>query len=257
MFKTRFTDIVDDFFDIGGNHDVAKDKEFRSKILDFLKEEDNILLAPWDDANIMLAKDMVHFIDADRIYARTTNSKEAYPHVKPFFERLIESDHNNWHYYDLKLLISSVNFTENIEQAVELAEKAEERIIQFKRVRATEVLQGYLALNMCARLLNAKYFDKDVKFDLAYNFESWLEKLDSLADDTKELELALLITKIRWDIFNRDKSQLLILCDNLVSRFGGAIGKMIRNEVDLYFGSYVFESEEIRKEYGEGLGGEL
>lgn len=253
MLKPRLTKIVEEVFAIGGNHQPAKDMELREKLIDFLKEEDHLILSD-DDENIRLAKDVIHFIDADRLLAKTMNNKEAYHHVKPFLERLLISD--SWHYDELRLLISSINFTENIEQAINLAAKAEERIFEFKRFRSTDILDGYLALNMCARILNAKYFDRDVKISLAPQFTYWLNKLKYLVESNKELELALLITKVRRDIFNRDESDIFTLCDDLIPRYDEKIGQMIRNEVDFYIEAGVFEKKKVVKEFELENGGE-
>ena len=160
MLKPRLTKVVEEVFGAGGNHDLATDMTCREKLLDFLREEDHLIL-PLDDANFMLARDMIHFIDADNVYAETTSSKEAFPYMKLFLERMMASEFETWHYYDLKLLIASIQFTESFEQARQLASRAKKRIIQFKHVRPTESLQGYLALNMCARILNAKHVDDD------------------------------------------------------------------------------------------------
>jgi len=255
MLKPRLMKIVEEIFATGGNHDPAKDLELRGRLIDFLREEDHLIL-PNDDPNLILAKDMIRFLDADRVYAKTTSSKEAYPHIKPFLDRMIQSDFNNWHYDELRILISSVHFTESIDQAMELAQKAEKRISQFKRVRPTEISQGYLALNMCMRILNAKFFDSDIEICLSTKFQYWMNMLEYLVGYNKGLELALLVTKIRWNVFNRDASQIFVLCDDLAPRYDEQIGKAIRNEVDFYVEAGVFELEQIKEEFGEILGGE-
>jgi len=255
MLKPRLTKIVKEVFEISGNHDLDKDLELREKLLEFLREED-ILLLPWNDENIILAKDVIHFIDAAKLYGEKTDSKQAYLHVQPFLERLIASDLNSWHYYDLEILISSIHFTENIGQSIALASKAEGKIFEFKRVRNTEALQGYLALNMCARILNAKYFDSDVTIDLSKQFRNWMDKLEDLVNENKDFELLLHVTRIRWDIFNRDDSKIHFLCDSLTTCFDEVIGQVIKNEVNFYIGSSIFESENLRKIHGEGLGGD-
>jgi len=251
--KPKLEAIIEEFFGLGGNHDLTKHKEYRDKVFNLIKDEE--LCLDTEDKNFILATDFIRFIDADRAYARTTNSREAYHYAKPFLERFMESDLNKWDYYDLKLLIASIHFTENIDQSVALASKIDKRTHQFKRVRLTEMLQATLAVNMSARVLNAKYFDDDVQIDLVAQFDSLLIRLECLVNEKKNkiLELFLLVAKIRWNIFNRDVSQVVSLCNNLNERFGEEIGQMIQSESDFYMGTNVFESDQIRERDGEGL----
>jgi len=238
MLQPRLMRAVDEFLAIGGNHDLEEYDKYRNKMLDFLREEDHLILPP-DDENLVLARDVVHFIDASKVYAKTTSSKEAYPHGRQFLERMLASDFNNWHYYDLALLISSVHLTESFEQARQLASKAEKRILQFQRIGTTNIWQGYLAFNMCGRILNAKYMDDKPS---ALHFETWMEKLKLLVEVDKDLELAWHITQIRWAIFNEDNSQILIYLDSLVADLGRKIGLMVRNEIEFYLGPDVFDA---------------
>jgi len=253
LLKPKLEAIVEEFFKLAGNHDLDKYNEIRNRLLNFIRDEE--LFLDTTDRNFILATYIIRLIDADKVYAGTTNSKEAYLYAKPFLECFMESDLNEWDYYELKLLIGAINFTENIEQAMELASKAQKRVYQFKRVRLIEILQATLDLNMSARILNAKYFDDDVQIDLVAQFDSLLIRLECLVNEKKNktLELFFLVARIRWNIFNRDCSQVVSLCNSLDDRFGEEIGQMIKNEADFYMGTNVFESDEIREREGEGL----
>jgi len=236
FLKPRLTDIVLELFEVGFNHDPKHDKAIKEKLVDFLKEEDNILALD-SDVNVRLARDAAHFAIADRIYAETTNSKEAYHYMESFLKRMMETAPADWHYYDLKIVISSIHFTKDVEQAIVLAKKADERIIGFQIARLTHNLEGALAANMCARVLNAKYCDDEVIADLTDQFESWMIRLENLIDSHKDsefLEMALHITKIRRDIFN-NKSSIITYCDDLLPQFDKSIAKMVQNEVKFYY----------------------
>ena len=250
MLKPRLTKVVEEIFAIGGNHDSAKDMELREELLNFLREEDHLML-PAADANLMLAKDMIRFIDADKIYAQTTDGKQAYPHVKLFLERMTELDLNKWHYYELKLLISSINFTEDIKQAMELASKAEKRIFLFKRIRRTEMLEGALAGNMCTRLLCAKYFDNDVKIDLVTSeFQVWFRRFEKLTAENQSdniLSLMFLATKIRKALFERHSTSAYQLCEELETYYDAGITKAINNEVHFYTTSKEYNNFETKQ----------
>jgi len=242
MVKPKLTRIVEEFFAIGGNHDLDKYMEIRHKLLEFIKDEDLFLIP--SDENFISAMDIIHSIDANSIYAKTTDSKQAYHHIEPFLKRMTELDSNKWNYDELKLVINSIHFTDSIEQAIELARKANERIIGFQIVRLTNNLEGYLALSMCSRILNAKYFDNDVEVDLAREFDNWADRLECLTEANKEskyLEMIWHITKIRRQIFNNDDSHIFTLCDDLLPQYDKQIGQMIGNEVKFYHAAGAFD----------------
>ena len=192
MVKPRLKKIIEELFAVGGNYDLAKDMELRGKLLDFLREEDHLIL-PGDDENIRLAKDAIHFIDANILCADKTDDREAYPHIKPFLKRMMDKTNlKNWDYSELRLLVSSISMTESVEQAEELFSKANDGIIAFKRRRLTYNLEGVLVCNMIARILNAKHFDENVTIDLAEKFSSmviWLENLVNNNKNSKYLEM--------------------------------------------------------------------
>jgi len=242
MAKPRLTRIVEEFFESVGNHDLTKYMEIRHKLLEFIKDEDLFLTT--DDENFILATDIIRSIDANSIYAKTTNNKKAYHHIEPFLKRIIELDSNEWDYDELKLVINSINFTDSMRQAIELAHKASERIIGFQIVRLTDNVEGALACSMCSRILNAKYFDNDVEIDLAKEFDNWLDKLEYLTEANKEseyLEMIWHITKIRKQIFHKNDAHIFTLCDGLLPRYDKQIGQMIGNEVKFYHAAGAFD----------------
>jgi len=242
MLKPRLTAIVNDFFATGGNHDLDKSMEIRQKLIDFLREED-ILLGCQNDENVILSRDIISLITAEGIYAETTNGMDGYHYMKSFLQRIMSTSTDNWNYYDLRILVSSMQYTESVEQAIELASKIENRIIKFKMVRSTDNLEGVLACNMCSRLLSAKYID-DVRIDLVNPFECWMIKLENLVEANKNseyLELLWHITQIRRDIFESDNSRIFTLCDDLIPRYNEQIGQMIRNEVNFYMAVGAFD----------------
>ena len=243
MLKPRITKIIDEFFAIGGTHDLDKYKKIRDRLLEVLREED-FLLGDQDDENVVFVRDVIRYIDAISIYAREMNNRGVHRHINPFFNRLKHS--SNWHYYDLALLVSSIQLTESIEQATQLASKAQGHVTLFKHARNVDIVEGCLSLNMCARLLNAKYFDYRVEISLTTEFDKWYKKLEELVKHNALLELPFLVTKIRQNVLNGSEQKVIEqLCDELVQH-DKQIGDMLRNEVQFYF-----EREKMKKKRGE------
>jgi len=236
MVKPRLTRIVEELFAIGGNYDLAKYMEVRRKLVEFLQEEDHVILSD-DDKNIRLAKDLIRFIDADIVYARETDNREVYSHIKSFLKRMMDkAESSNWNYDELRLLVSSIHMTESIEQAETLFSKANAGIIAFKRRRLTHYLEGALVCNMIARILDAKHFDDDVTINLADKFSSmviWLENLVDNHKNSKYLEMLWQVTKVRRAIFNKDSNGIFELCDSL-AQYDERLKQMMINEVDSY-----------------------
>jgi len=245
MIQLELAEILDKMFAIGGNHNTEKAFEIRNNLLDLHSIED-VLLKPYD-ANIIMTKDAINFLDASAIHAQTTDTVRANAYMAPFFERLLQSD--EWNYYEIKLLVSSMYLTESIEQALELCSKAVKRIVDFQIVDSMDILEGGLACNMCARLLYAKYFENNTKIDLANEFETQLHKLKQLEDANYKLVIPLRITKIRQAVFNQDQELIDELIEKLDEDYGdyNDITNIVKNGVHFYITS---------EKYNELLGGE-
>lgn len=225
-------------FAIGGTHDLNKFTEIRKKLIAFLQEEDHVILSD-DEENIRWAKAAINYIDASIVYAEKTCSKAAYPYVKAFLLRMMATDLVDWYYDELRLFIGSIHFTNNIEQANEFFKQANEKCIQFKRLRPTPHLEAALVANVSARILNAKHFDENVTVDLADTFASkfmWLEDLIEKNHDSQYSQyLAMLfqVMKVRQAIFNQDQKAAFVLCEGL-AQYSEQLREAIYSEVDFY-----------------------
>ena len=236
MLKSELIEMLKQIFESGGNHDPFKLSEIREKLIDFLKaEKEKSLLSYENNENIVIAIDAVRFIDANYIFAKTSNRIEASIPVKPLFDRLIQLD--DWNYYELKFLIGLINFAPNAEQAVRFAAKAEKAIMNFQIADNTDVSKGALACNVCSRLLYAKYFDDDVKDELTQEFSTWFCKLEQLAKLNNELEVLFLATRIRQAIFNNDFQEVDELFKRVVANSDEKIVKVVKSEICFYIAS--------------------
>ena len=233
MLKPRFRKIIGEFFAIGGNHDLPAYQKSRIEILDFLREED-IMLLPWDDENIVLGKDLIHYIDATINFSETTNREEAYRFLKPFLDRMLETDENNWHYYHLKLIVSCLGFTDTIEDALLLEKKILHRAAQFSQLRDTQILEAVTACQMGTRILEVKLFEQNVSDKLERKFKNQIRKLKDLTDADKSLEFYWYLGRIRWEIFNGHLKSARNLCDELESYADKRVAQMMRKEVEIY-----------------------
>ena len=205
-----------------------------------------------DNENVIIAKDAVRFIDAHNVYAATSDRIEASVHMKKCFDRLTQSE--NWNYYDLKFLVSSVHLIESIEQALELGSKSMLEMVHFRASSNTDIWEGYLALNMCARLLIAKYFDSDIKINLPLRFEEWFSKLERLAEKNSDLSLPFTVTKIRKAIFHKDQDQIFKLREELETNYDEDVVNIVRSEISFYLLSERYNSK-LKPEISK-LGGE-
>jgi len=246
MIDLKLVTTLDRVFALGGNHNTDKAIEIRTQLLDYIREEELFLKHQHEyNKNFVTAINAICFIDANNAYATTSARMDGYFHMKPFFEYLMDVD--TWNYYELKLLVGSMNFIIAAEEAIELASKAVQAINRFKADQNTDVMEGYLALNLCSRLLYAKYFDDDVKVDLTKQFNNWLSRLEKLAETNHQLDLPFLITQIREAIFNQNQERILELCEELKENYEEDIENTVKNGISFYVNS---------KKYTALLGGE-
>jgi len=239
MVNIELTVALKELFALGGNHNPERLFEVRKKISNIISEKELYLKSEYSE-DFEIAKNALRLIDATNAYAIKSDRMEGYAHMKLFFEHLVQID--AWSFYDIQLLIISMNFIITVEEAVELASKAVQAINRFKADQNTDVMEGVLACNMCSRLLYAKYFDDDVKIDLAEQFNSWFSKLEQLTESNYQLDLPLLATQIRQAIFNQNQERILELCEELKENYEEDIENGIKNGVSFYTNSERYNS---------------
>jgi len=240
MLKPKLIEILENLFSTGGNYNKLKLIEVKNRLLDFIDAE-RLSSDSQNNANAILAEDAVCFIDANNIYATTTNRVEASKHMQSFFKRLTELD--EWNYYEIKFLVSSLIFTEDVKQALELSELATLKIVKFRNISKTDVLEGYLSFNLCSRILYAKYFDHHIEDDLSKSFDTWFLKLKHLAEKNNILELIFIVTEIKRTLFYQIPEETGELCRKVEGRYSEKIADMIKGEVSFYLGSESYKSK--------------
>jgi len=245
MLKPELIEILEQLFAIGGNQDTVKYIRIRKKLVAFLKTEE-FLVNYQMDKNLLVARDAIHFIDALNIHAKTSNKMEASSRLQPFFKRLLQSD--DWNFYELTFLISLLEFTETIEQALQLGSKASHTIRSFGASGNVAFFKSSLSCNMCSRLLFAKFFDKDVNLDLVSSqFHTWFRELEFLVKENNKLDLDFLVTKIRKAIFNTEVTEIRKSLKELKMKYK-KVYDLIESEVNFYW-----QSEEFRKLFLDDL----
>jgi len=232
---------LDTLFQLGGNHSKDKTIYVRDKLLDFLRREEVLLNTSGE--NFLIARDAVHFIDANNIYSQTTDVNQATVLLQPFFERLLTTG-EKWNYYDLKLLSSAIALSQDLEQARNLASKSMERIPDFRINQCVDVLEGGLACNICSRLLYAKYIENDQDEEIINEFEMWFRKLEHLEDKQYKLTFPLDVTKIRWAILNQNAKEIAKLIGDIEysEDYPDEAIAVVLSEARFYLNSEIYKS---------------
>ena len=236
MLKQELVDTLEELFALGGNQDLIRLTEVRSKLVYFLSQTEQ-LLGCQDNENVVIAKDVVRFCDANVVYADTTNRAKANKHIQPFFDRLLQLD--SWSSYELKILTSSVEYIENVDQLREFSHRVILEFSMFENPEHTKYpdeLKGYFALNMCSRLLYAKFFD-DADDEFLVPFMTWAFELEELSERNNELAEISLVTQVRRAVFHQsplDMSKLLI---QLKNDYDAKVYAAIEKEVGFYLAS--------------------
>ena len=212
MLEPKLIEILEEYFAIDHFQNPLALIAFRKRFIAFLRAEEN-LLAPVDDQNIVIAKDIIRLIDANNTYTTSSNRNAASAHLKPFFDRLLGCE--KWGYYDLKALSEAIMFAPTAEFAVELGSKSIMPIVNIRLAGSSDKIQGDLAGSICSRLLYAKYFDDEVIVDLQDKFMTWFKKLERLAENNKELAIPYLYNQVRHALFYQNQEEIFRLCDEV------------------------------------------
>jgi len=214
MLKSRLIEILEDYFAVDAVFEPKELIDFRKKLIDFLRAEENLLV--YDaDPNILAAKDMIHLLDAHNTHITTYNRDLACKHIQPFFDRLLATPSEQWGHYDLRILSDAVAFAPTAEITVELGAKSIMPIVNGRLAGSTDIIQGMLAGRICSRLLYAKYFDPPTTVDLGDKFSTWFKKLERLAENNEGLSLQYLLNQIRHALFHQNQEELFRLNDEM------------------------------------------
>lgn len=233
MLKNNLIESLEKLFALGNNHDTTRLLEIRREFINFLKEDDQLLI-PHADENIVLAKDAVAFIDAQILDATTSNKTEAGNHLKPFFERLMNSE--EWSYYELRTLGGSLSLTSNVEQSISLANKAVMVLMNFNTPHSG-IWSGVIAFHVLSRILYAKFFEDDITIDLDEAFGQWFVKLKHQVPDNPELQMYLEIAEVKQAIFKKDNQAIMLLMREFEEKYDKEVVRVVTSEVDYYVAS--------------------
>jgi len=235
-------------FSIDDYPDTRYSFEIRKQLLEFLRQEKQLFMAP-DDENILLAKDGIRFIDANNAMIRSSDRLETRALMLPFFERLMKKDFKTWHFYEFKLLMDSLMFTESAGDAVQLALAAGFYLSSQKADydQPLGVLRGMIAINVLSRLLYAKFFEYDHDVKLDEEFDIWFSKLEQLAYENKELDSYLHTVEIRRGLFNVDIEMMSEHYLTFKKKYNDQTVHKMDNEMQLYMTSSKFQYEMRKK----------
>ena len=239
--NTKLIKILDEFFSLGGNHNKIKLIDVRNNLINFLRLEE-IILGEVDDKNFIIARDAIRVIDALIHYAETNDRITANRHVQPFLERLIEIEQFEWSYSELKFLVIAIDYAENIEQAVTLADMAFHWFKYFGQSQNVDALLAVFATNFCSWLLYDKYCGERATERSRTQFREWYLRLEKLFMADSQFELLYLVTRIRRAIYeNYDREMILQYYNELTERYDISITDLVKHEINATFVAGVVE----------------
>ena len=138
--------LLQDFFDLGGNHKPKELKEARHKMVEYLKTD--------DDTQI---KDTILVIDAMLEIGASSDITATYKIAEPIFERL--GNIVEWDFIDIRLFTFIAPCAENFEESYLLVKKSLEQLENFKHEKNYLRIKTASYCNFAGRLLKAKCCD--------------------------------------------------------------------------------------------------
>ncbi|MCL2573061.1 MAG: helix-turn-helix domain-containing protein [Defluviitaleaceae bacterium] len=187
--------LLDEVFEMGGNHNADKNEEIKAKLLDYLKTNGI-------DAQI---EDGLRLLEAYSVENKDNDFEAGCEIVAPIFERL--SNINEWHFYDIRLIAAVLNSTYTAEQAYELAEKALKKLEDHSYEKRYKGVKLSIYINTQSRLLRAKYFDSDNLIpsdELAKRFSNCYRAITDICGGKRTLGMPRAIATIRYGFFYGD-----------------------------------------------------
>lgn len=138
--------LIEEFFDIGGNHNLEEAKAIKAKLLNYIKRNG-------DDPQI---NDILLVLQMFEVESEYNDFGSSCQIVVPIVERLTDTD---WDLYDIMILAAVVGHTETYGQACVLAEKVLEKLEAYTHEKRYVNIKLAIHMNIMLRLLRVKYFD--------------------------------------------------------------------------------------------------
>lgn len=232
--KTQLIEILDKLIDLGDNHDRKPLMAIRHELLDFLKQDDHLLI-PHTNESINTAVNAVHFVDA-QVNLATSDNIKAGKNLQPFLEHLNTAE--KWNYYELRFLVGSLNLTATLKESLVLAGKACELLKDFASTTPpTDRISAVISFNLTQRILYTKFFEENNEIDLEDAFQQWFLKLQFLASENDKLQLLFNVVEIRQAVFNQDRQQIAQLMQQFEANYNEKEIEVMAGEVNLYMAS--------------------
>ena len=139
--------LLEEFFDIGGNHEPDKAKAVEVKLHEYINNNG-------DDPQISDALRILQMFEVERDYNDFEKSCQV---TAPVLERLVNAD--KWDIYDITMFSKVVGYAETYEKACALAEEALEKIEEYSSEKRYIDIKLTIHMHIMTRLLRTKYFD--------------------------------------------------------------------------------------------------
>ena len=221
-------DLLDEFFALGGNHNIKELKEMKNKILGFQKAHES-------DVQI---NDVLTLIKIQMEDYEKGNYEMSQKTAKPVLERLAIA--KNLDFYDIQILSTLIVYAETYIKALDFVKKFSMSEGKYRDDSNFHHVKMVLHGNMAFRTLRALYFDADGlerPAELGAIFDEHIGKFMNICtrDELKEqLWEQAAIAQIRTGLFKKDYALVDKNMKTLKKRASKSIVKMVQNEISEY-----------------------
>ena len=141
--------LLNDFFDLGGNHRLEESKMLETNLLDYIENNG-------EDSQI---RDALRVLQLYRVEAIYNDHETCCCIAAPILERMASTC--NWDVYDILLFTTVVGYAETYIQAYILAEDVLKRLEEYSNEKWYAGAKLTVHMNIMLRLLRTKHFDSE------------------------------------------------------------------------------------------------
>ena len=142
-------ELLDAFFRIGGNHNMAMVKQVEKKLFEYIRDNG-------EDSQVI---DALRLIKISEIESEHDDFEASSDVASLILDRMIEAE--VWDFYDLRILVQVVDYAESFEYTLLIADDVLKRLEDFAHEERYAHIKATLYVNVTARLLRATIYEMD------------------------------------------------------------------------------------------------